>query len=161
MGGDIPSCGLDGAMVCKTSVQRFITVSSTETEMAAVFENHQWFAFFSILLGELGFPQTEPMIVCQDNDTSILNFSHGFRQRTKPLNLKYNYVRELVLEKVIVTVRVDTWRMVCDCLTKPFYSPTMHIPGLQRLLNDPAWYDLVTEENSRPKSKSTQDQEGN
>jgi hypothetical protein len=154
MGGDTPSCGLDGAMVCKTSVQRFITVSSTEAEMAAVFENHQWFAFFSILLGELGFPQRAPMIVCQDNDASILNFTYGFRQRTKPLNLKYNYIRELVVDKVIVTVRVDTWRMVCDCLTKPFYSPTLHIPGLQRLLNDPNWYDLVSNEDPKLKMKT-------
>jgi hypothetical protein len=154
LGGDVPTCGLDGAMVCKTSVQRFITISSTEAEMAGVFENHQWFAYFSILLGEIGFPQDKPMIVCQDNDAAILNFTHGFRQRTKPLNLKYNYIVQIVNQKIIVMARVDTWKMVSDCLTKPFYSPTLHLPGLQRLLNDPDWYDLVSNENPKDKAKA-------
>jgi hypothetical protein len=152
LGGDEPSLGTDGSIVGRTGVQRFITISSTEAEMAAVFELHQWFQFYRLIMAELGFPQDKPMLVLQDNDASILNFEKGFRGRTKPINLRYNYIRELVANRVVQMVRVGTDDMLADVLTKPFYSPTLHLPLIHRLMNDNSWqYNLSKRKGAKGK----------
>jgi histone deacetylase 1/2 len=137
LGGDEPSLGTDGPTTTWCGVQRFITVSSTESEMSAVFQLHQWFQFYKLFMAELRLPLTAPMLVMQDNDAAKLNFEVGFRGRTKPLNMRYHYLRELVQEKVIKIVRVPTDVMLADPLTKPFYSK-VHLQLIKRLLNDPA-----------------------
>jgi hypothetical protein len=155
LGGDTPSCGLDGAAVCWSGVQKFITISSTEAEMAAVFENHQRIEFFRTLFQEVGFPQEKPILVCQDNDAAILNFNVGFRGRTKPINNRYHYVRELVERRVVEMIRVGTNDMISDALTKPFFSPTLHLPLIQRLMNDPNWMHLISASKKKGKLESS------
>jgi hypothetical protein len=143
LGGDKPSLGLDGAVSCGTSVQRFITVSSTEAEMAAVFYLHQLFEFYTIVMDELKVSSGKPILVMQDNQAAIINYEKGFKGRTKPVNLRYHYIRELVEEGKIQLVKVDTKDMIADPLTKPFYSKPDHIRLLQRLLNDPVVLKLL------------------
>jgi hypothetical protein len=77
--------------------------------------------------------------VMQDNQAVIINLERGFRGRTKPINVKYHFVRELVEEGKVKLVKIDTSEMIADVLTKPFYSPTKHVYLLQRLLNDDAY----------------------
>jgi hypothetical protein len=140
LGGDSPSLGLDGAVFCRTSVQKFVTVSSTEAEMSAAYEQHQLLAFYRQLLSELGIEQLEPSLLMQDNAAAELNFTRrgGPRGRTMPLNVRYYYLVELIEDGVLVIVKIDTADMLADVLTKPFYS-SADIPLVQRLLNDRAW----------------------
>ena len=145
LGGDEPSLGTDGAIFSRTNVQKFITVSSTEAEVSAVFDLHQWFEFYRVFMGELGFPQDKPLLVLQDNEAAILNFEKGFRGRTKPLNLRYHYLYELTKAGKVSFWKVDTVDMLADVLTKPFYSVTIHVPLLQRLMNDATWYQRADE----------------
>jgi len=137
MGEDSPSLGLDGPITFGTSVQRFITVSSTEAEMAAVFQLHQLFEFYVILLREVEHYDGKPIIVMQDNQAAIINFERGFSGRTKPVNLRYHYIRELVEAGRVELVKISTDDMIADPLTKPFYDNPGHISLLQRLMNDP------------------------
>jgi hypothetical protein len=142
LGGNSPSLGLDGAVFCRTAVQKFVTVSSTEAEMSAAYEQHQLLAYYRQLLAELGVDQTEPSLLMQDNAAAELNFTRrgGPRGRTMPLNVRYYYLVELIEDGVISIVKIDTADMLADVLTKPFYSRE-DIPLVQRLLNDKAWMD--------------------
>jgi len=140
LGGEYPSLGLDGAFFCRTAVQKFVTVSSTEAEMSAVYDLHQYIAFFRQLLSELGIDQTKPSLVLQDNAAAELNFTRvgGPRGRTMPLNVRYYYIVELIEDGVIRIAKIDTADMLADILTKPF-SSREDLQLVQRLLNDASW----------------------
>jgi hypothetical protein len=105
--------------------------------MSAVFQMHQWFEFYRLFLKDLRLSTDKPILVLQDNDAAILNFNKGFRGRTRPLNMRYHYIRELVQRNMIKLVRVGTKDMLADPLTKPFYSVTSHLPLLKQMMNDP------------------------
>jgi hypothetical protein len=141
LGGDTPNLGRDGAITSGTSVQRFITVSSTEAEMAAVFSLHQHFEFYRVMLEELRVATGKPILVLQDNNAAIINYEGGFKGRTKPINLRYNYIRELILDNKVKLLKIDTKDMIADPLTKPFYYSAEHVKLLQRLLNDLAYFE--------------------
>ena len=139
LGGAEPALGSDGPITCWTGAQKFITISSTEAEMSAVFQMHQWFEFYRLFLKDLRLSVDKPILVLQDNDAAMLNFNKGFRGRTRPLNMRYHYIRELVQRNMIKLVRVGTKDMLADPLTKPFYSVTSHLPLLKQMMNDPSF----------------------
>jgi hypothetical protein len=140
LGGDYPSLGLDGTFFVRSTVQKFVTVSSTEAEMSAIYEIHQLLAALRQFLFELGEDQSLPSLVMQDNAAAMINYTRagGPRGRTMPLNVRYYYIVELIEDGVVELVKIDTADMIADVLTKPFHKRS-DIPLLQRLLNDPTW----------------------
>lgn len=71
------------------------------------------------ILEELGFVQ-DPTIVYQDN-LSTIHWANGRDNfhRTKHMDVKYYYVRQLVSERQVDPVYLPTTEMVADVLTKP------------------------------------------
>jgi hypothetical protein len=52
-------------------------------------------------------------------------------------------------------IRVGTNDMISDALTKPFFSPTLHLPLIQRLMNDPNWMHLISASKKKGKLESS------
>jgi hypothetical protein len=142
LGGDEPSLGLDGTFFVMSTVQKFVTVSSTEAEMNATYNIHQVLTGLRQFLFEVGEDQSQPSLVLQDNAAAMINFTRagGPRGRTMPLNVRYYYMVELIEDGVVELMKIDTADMLADILTKPFYKKS-DIQLIQRLLNDPKWMD--------------------
>ena len=71
-------------------------------------------------LEELGYPQTTNTTVHEDNKSTIMIISNGNdRGRTKYMDIRYHYVRELVHRKQLSVTYRPFSQMTADMLTKP------------------------------------------
>ena len=109
----------NGSFYARSSKQTIVTLSSTEAEYVALFHCSTESVFLRRILEELGFKQN-PTTLYQDNISAIhwANGRYNFH-KTKHMNIKYNYVRELVSDHVLNIVHLSTDLMIADVLTKP------------------------------------------
>jgi hypothetical protein len=100
---------------------------------------HQIVQFFYLLrqfLQEIGFDQSLPSLLLQDNQATIHVMNHGPSQqsRSRHLNVRIWNLKQLVDNKMIKILYVPTDKMLADALTKP-YSARSSMIVLKRLLN--------------------------
>ena len=112
--------GRKSGSVNSLSKKQTITAdSSTVTELiGAHFAAHEimWARNF---LSELGFAQQGPTTLFEDNMSTIsLIVNKGNGQRTKHIDLRYNFVREQVVENIIQMTHLSGVDMTSDILTK-------------------------------------------
>ena len=76
-------------------------------------------------LEEIGFPQSEPTIIYQDNQACIkMTKSLVCGSKSRHIKIEHHYIRELVANKQVVLVYCPTSEMVADLLTKNLPKPT-------------------------------------
>ena len=102
--------------VCKRST--LIAQSSTEAELYALAEACRELLWIRSFLDELEIP-----IVCetiyQDNTTTInMVYQDGMSERSKHIDVKFNFVKRLVRDKLVVCPHIATKMMVADIFTK-------------------------------------------
>jgi hypothetical protein len=92
--------------------QKTVSTSAMQAEVAALFESLPW---FRDLLNELGYPQSGPTRIEQDN-RSVLTLYDGSGQpdtrKTRHYKNKIAFVKELVEEGVILPEYVPTENVV-------------------------------------------------
>lgn len=116
--------GLGGATVSWTSrKQTCVTMSTMEAEYVALSEAAQEAVWLRGLLKELNEEQTKPTVIFEDN-RSCLDFAvlDQQRKRSKHVDTRYHYTRELVTQKQIELRYCPTDEMLADVLTKPLGS---------------------------------------
>ena len=114
------SVGKDNAVFyARSTKQSFVTLSSTEAEYVALFHCSTEVIFLRRLMEELGFKQN-PTVIFQDNQSTI-HWAHGRDNfhRTKHMDIKLHYIRQLVSDATIEVVYLPTAQMIADVLTKP------------------------------------------
>ena len=98
-----------------------LAISSTEAEYLALFEASKsiqlvWLRQF---LEELVYPPTSPTLVHEDNKSTIIIISNGNdKGRTKHMDIRYHYIRELVQRKQLSVTYCPSPQMTADMLTK-------------------------------------------
>ncbi len=100
--------------------QRIVTRSSTEAELVALTEaltNIIWIRRFYEYQGNINLP---PTIIWEDNQSCIdlISLPRHNRQRTKHLDIRYFYAKELVEQNVIKIKHIPTMDQQADLLTK-------------------------------------------
>ncbi|KAK4705093.1 hypothetical protein P7C70_g1119, partial [Phenoliferia sp. Uapishka_3] len=71
------------------------------------------------LMNELGFPQIDPTILYGDNQGSLaVANSTGSHKRSKPIDIKYHYIRELIERGEIKVAYISTKDNIADIMTK-------------------------------------------
>ena len=112
---------LGGAAISWTSKkQSTVALSSTEAEYMALCAAIQEAVYLRLLLSDLGYTQNEPTLIYQDNQGSIAMAKNAIiSRRTKHVDIKYHYVREMIEAGQIRLEYIPTDKMVADCLTKP------------------------------------------
>ena len=100
--------------------QKLVALSTTEAELYALTEAARQASFLQSILVDLGEPEG-PTQLWSDSETAIkiatkMDTSHG---RTKHINVREMYVRELVAGGEIVVAHVAGSENVADILTKP------------------------------------------
>ena len=109
----------NAAFYARSTKQTLVTLSSTEAEYVALFHCSTEVVFLRRILEELGFKQ-DPTVVFQDN-LSTIHWANGRDNfhRTKHMDVKYHYVRQLVSDQQVDPVYFPTTEMIADILTKP------------------------------------------
>ena len=114
-----------GAISWCSRKQKTTALSSTEAEymaVAAAIKEALWLRF---LLREAGFPQDEPTVIFEDNQSCIaLAKNPGKHDRTKHIDIRYHFAREQVIEyENVVLIYRPTDEMVADMNTKALGAP--------------------------------------
>lgn len=101
-----------------------LALSSTEAEYIAISEASRKASWLRNLYSELGFTQTSPTIIKGDNEGSIiLTKNSQFHQRTKHIELRYHYMRNLAEGGVIDVESCRNPEQTTDVLTKAISKP--------------------------------------
>ena len=99
---------------------KLTTLSSTESEYVALCEAARELIWLRGLLSELGWDQTEPSVIWQDNQSTLqMVDGHRNHQASKHINVKYHFTGEQVELGYLELVYCPTEEMVADILTKP------------------------------------------
>jgi hypothetical protein len=118
-----------------TKKQSVTADSSTVAEYIAAHLATKQIMWARNLLSELGFPQSEPTSLFEDNQSTIRlinNKGNGFK--TKHIDMRYNFVREQVVDRKTVRMEyLSTNEMTSDMLTKPT-GPTIFLKLCAKLL---------------------------
>ena len=103
----------------RSKKQSVVALSSTEAEYVALCEAAQETTWLRNLLFDIGFQQTEPTTVYEDNQGSIcLAQNPKDHPRTKHMDIKFHYIRDCVERKRLTVKYRPTAEMVADTLTK-------------------------------------------
>nr|GEW16641.1 retrovirus-related Pol polyprotein from transposon TNT 1-94 [Tanacetum cinerariifolium] len=70
------------------------------------------------LLEELGMKLNTVVVNCDNQDEIHLSRNHVFHERTKHINLRYHFIREVLEAKTVEVLKVGTKYNVVDALTK-------------------------------------------
>jgi hypothetical protein len=120
--GIIITLGKTGPPVfCKSKKQKLVSRSSTEAELIALNEGLPEVIWAKQFMENLGITQSM-VTVYEDNTSTIIlaNKNNGATlSKTKHIQVRYYYVRELIEQKEINIVYLPTTEMLADLLTKP------------------------------------------
>jgi hypothetical protein len=112
-----------GAFYSASKKAKIMAISSTEAEYIALFETAKIIAWARQFLNDLGFPQTSPTLLFEDNMSTILMVQNGNdKGKTKHMDVRYHYIKELVDHGKIILQHLPTTDMISDIFTKPLVS---------------------------------------
>jgi hypothetical protein len=121
----------NGIVSWSCKAQETIALSSTEAEYVALSHCARNVLWFKSIFSELGIPFRQ-VIIKGDNLSSLhLAKNPILHQRTKHIDIKHHFIRQLIKNKVIDVEHVRTEDMLADPLTK-----SVSYPKLQRFIPD-------------------------
>ena len=101
-----------------------VALSSTEAEYVSLAYTSQEAIWLRQLLVDLGVPAAQATTIYEDNQASIkVANSDKLNARTKHIDVRHHYLRDLVNCSVINLVYCETDVMIADALTKPLPRP--------------------------------------
>ena len=103
--------------------QRTVSTSSTESEYYALTNTFKEAIWIKLFLSLTKLPSSSPFPVFCDNQSacSIAN-TDSISSRTKHIDVRHHFIRELIINGSFTTVWVSTSHMVADIFTKPLLS---------------------------------------
>jgi hypothetical protein len=112
-----------GTVYSVSKKSKCVSLSSTEAEYIALCEAAKLIAWARQFLLELSCPQPGPTDVFEDNQSTIRMVYHGNdKGRTKHIDVRYHYIRQLIEDGSINVKYLPTTEMLADILTKPLPS---------------------------------------
>jgi hypothetical protein len=112
---------LNGAPISWASnKQATVALSSVESEYIALCLAVQELVYLRQLLEDLGYPQTEPTTIFEDNQGTIqlANNDGMYSKRTKHIDVRYHYIREVIKKGWLILKYISTKHQLADILTK-------------------------------------------
>ncbi|XP_049294175.1 uncharacterized protein LOC125769485 [Anopheles funestus] len=118
--------------------QQCVTLLSTEAEYAALAEACRVLLWLRKLMKDIGEDTTEPIVIREDNQSCMAMLrTEGGNRRTKHIDTRYNFIRDLASNNVIKVQYCPAECMIADALTKPLSRVKLEIcrkkMGLQSL----------------------------
>ncbi len=108
-----------GALTWKSKKQDCVALSTAEAEYVALSSAAQESVWFNKLSAELGCSLKEPTLIYEDNQFTISMCKNPqFHGRAKHIDIRHQFVRELVTQRNIELQYSPSQEMVADMLTK-------------------------------------------
>jgi hypothetical protein len=105
---------------CKSAKQKTTATASTDAEVIAVADGVKFMIYLRNLISELQLVPLQPIVVQQDNMSSIkMHTEQTKAKRSKHILTKVQYVKCLVKSAAVVLEWTPTDEMISDVLTKP------------------------------------------
>lgn len=122
-----------GPISWESRKQRTVALSSTEAEYMALTEATKEAMYLRQFLIELGFENLANVRVFNDNNGALkLSENPVFHQRTKHINVRHHFVRDVVKSGLLKVEHISTDDMAADVLTKGLSGPK-HVKCLKKL----------------------------
>ena len=113
----------DAVIYVKSSKQKIVTRSSTESELVAISDSlsqilwtREYMIYNGITVG--------PAVLFQDNMSTIFlaNKGKSTSERTRHIKIRYFFIHHYIDSKEIVIVHMPTVDMIADIMTKPLHG---------------------------------------
>ncbi|GKC98384.1 hypothetical protein Tco_1168659 [Tanacetum coccineum] len=108
----------------KKMLQHVVDLLTTKAKYMTLTEAVKEAIWLRGLLEELGVELNTIAFNCDNQDAIHLSRNHVFHERTKHINVRYHFIREVLETKTVKVLKVDTKHNVVDALTKV-------VPGLK------------------------------
>ncbi|GJZ22328.1 retrotransposon protein, putative, ty1-copia subclass [Tanacetum coccineum] len=102
----------------KATLQHVVALSTTEAEYMALTEAVKEAIWLRGLLEELGVELNTVAVNCDNQGAIHLSRNHVFHERTKHINVRYHFIREVLEAKTVEVLKVGTEHNAADALTK-------------------------------------------
>jgi hypothetical protein len=113
-----------GAFQSVSKKAKVMALSSTEAEYIALFETSKLVSWARQFLADLGFQQVAPTVIFEDNLSTIHLVEFGNdKGKTKHMDVRFHYIRELVESDQVKLNHKSTLDMIADILTKASTTP--------------------------------------
>ena len=123
-----------GAISWKLKRQGTVSLSSAESEYIAASKCSQEVMYLREILLGFNCEQVKPTIVYEDNRTCIaMSENQVHRERSKHIDVRKYFVRDLVEAKVLKLIPCGTKKMVADALTKSLAYPSFEMNRAEML----------------------------
>ena len=112
------------AVSWKAQKQRSVALSSTEAEYVALTEAAKEATYLKGFLETLGYERLSRVnIFCDNQGATMLALNNMYHPRTKHIDIRHHYIREIIQKQNIHIQHIPTQEMVADVLTKSLPSP--------------------------------------
>lgn len=118
------------AVSCKAHLQATVALSTIEAEYMAITKVVKEAIWLQNIYEELTQDIRRLEVLCDSQSAICLTKDNMFHDRTKHIDVRYHFVREVIDKGDIVVVKVNTKDDVADMLTK-----TLHGAKLQHCLD--------------------------
>ncbi|MCO5578230.1 hypothetical protein L7F22_032068 [Adiantum nelumboides] len=109
---------LGGTVSWRSRLQTCVTQSTTEAEYVAASEACKEAIWLGRLMTDLGIKEETPMLHCDSQSAIQLARNPIYHSKTKHVDVKYHFIREMVEDKQVQLVKVHTTDNSADLLTK-------------------------------------------
>ena len=98
--------------------QAVVALSTTEAEYMAATHASKEAIWLQILCSGIGLVQKDIRIYCDNQSAIFLAKNPTHHSKTKHIDIQYHFVRDMVEEKKVFFMKVDTLKNVADSLAK-------------------------------------------
>ena len=107
-----------GAVSWMSKRQSVVALSTTEAEYMASTHASKEAVWLQRLCSSMGLVQRVIRIYCHSQSDFFLAKNRAYHSKTKHIDVQYNFVRDIIEDKRVLLVKVDTLKNVADALTK-------------------------------------------
>jgi len=119
--------------------QSVVALSTTEAEYITTIHASKEAVWFQRLCSSMGLVQGTIRIDCDSQSAIFLAKNPAYHSKTKHIDVQYHFVRDMIEDRKVLLVKVDTLKNIADALTKFVSSEkfswcreTMGILGLEK-----------------------------
>ena len=103
--------------------QTSVTLSTAESEYVAAGACCAQLIWIKQMLSNYGIIQSKVHLYCDNESAICIAKNPGQHSRTKHINIRHHFIRELVESKELVIVHISTDNQLADLFTKPLDKP--------------------------------------
>ncbi|MCO5583582.1 hypothetical protein L7F22_037495 [Adiantum nelumboides] len=100
-----------GAVSWCSRLQKIVALSMTEAEYISATEASKEAIWLARLCGEFGLPDKASMLGCDSQSAICLAKNAMFHARTKHIDVRYHFIREVLEDGLITLVKVKCWQI--------------------------------------------------